>query len=49
MRRYECPEFDDVRDELLPAVGGPGGLAGGLELLGAIEDRYGPVPLGPVW
>jgi DNA-binding MarR family transcriptional regulator len=41
--------FDDLRDELLPALGGARGLAGGLELLGAIEDRYGPVPLRPVW
>ena len=47
LRRSEAI-FDELRDELLPALGS-GGLAGGLHLLGAIEDRYGPVPLRPVW
>jgi DNA-binding MarR family transcriptional regulator len=47
LRRSEAI-FDELRDELVPAVG-PQGLADGLRLLGAIEARYGPVPLRPVW
>ncbi|MEA2295780.1 MAG: hypothetical protein QOE86_3419 [Solirubrobacteraceae bacterium] len=40
--------FDALRDELAAQVG-PETLASGLRLLGAIENRYGPVPLRPVW
>jgi DNA-binding MarR family transcriptional regulator len=47
LRRSEAI-FDALRDELLPGLG-PGGIADGLRLLGAIEAHYGPVPLRPVW
>jgi DNA-binding MarR family transcriptional regulator len=40
--------FDALRDELAAQVG-PETLASGLRLLGAIKNRYGPVPLRPVW
>jgi DNA-binding MarR family transcriptional regulator len=40
--------FDAVRDELAGDVG-PGALAGGMRLLGAIDARYGPAGLRPVW
>jgi DNA-binding MarR family transcriptional regulator len=40
--------FDALRDELAAQVG-PETLAAGLRLLSAIENRYGPVPLRPVW
>jgi DNA-binding MarR family transcriptional regulator len=47
LRRSEAI-FDELRDELRPALG-ERGLTDGLRLLGAIEGRYGPVPLRPVW
>jgi DNA-binding MarR family transcriptional regulator len=47
LRRSEAI-FDDLRDELLATLGDRG-LTDGLRLLGTIEDRYGPVPLRPVW
>ena len=47
LRRSEAI-FDDLRDELGAEIG-PALLAEGLQLLGAIEARYGPVPLRPVW
>jgi DNA-binding MarR family transcriptional regulator len=40
--------FDDLRDELEADLG-PEGLAEGMRLLGAVDARYGPVPLRPVW
>ena len=47
LRRSEAI-FDELRDELVDDLGA-GGLHDGLRLLGVIEDRYGPVPLRPVW
>ncbi len=47
LRRSEAI-FDALRDELAGDLG-QARLAGGLEVLSAIEARYGPVPLRPVW
>ena len=40
--------FDELRDEVAAELG-PAGLIQGLQLLAAIESRFGPVPLRPVW
>jgi DNA-binding MarR family transcriptional regulator len=43
LRRSEAI-FDELAEEL-----GPDGVAAGLELLAAIDARYGPAPLRPLW
>ncbi len=40
--------FDALRSELAGDVG-PDGLADGMRLLGAIDARYGPAGLRPIW
>jgi DNA-binding MarR family transcriptional regulator len=40
--------FDELRDELTEELGGAE-MSAGLRLLGAIDRRYGPAPLRPVW
>lgn len=46
--RMSAAIFDDLRAELADDVG-RGGLADGLRLMTAIDSRYGPAPLRPVW
>lgn len=40
--------FDELRDALVGDLGQPA-LSAGIRLLGAIDDRYGPAGLRPVW
>ena len=47
LRRSETI-FDQLRDELI-ADHGRDQFDAGMRLLAAIEQRYGPVPLRPVW
>lgn len=47
LRRSEAI-FAELRAELAAELG-PTALAQGMQLLEAIDDRYGPVPLRPVW
>ncbi len=47
LRRSEAI-FDELRRELAAELG-PALLAEGLQLLDAIDGRYGPAPLRPVW
>lgn len=46
--RHSEAVFDDLRDELANDVGREV-LADGMRLLIAIDARYGPAPLRPVW
>lgn len=40
--------FNELRDDLVADIGSEG-LAEGLGLLRAIDDRFGPAPLRPLW